>query len=340
MPYFPFNMFPYSNLHNLNLDWMLMTIQALTERIMQYEGSATPYDDAPLMDGTASPGAAFKYARGDHRHPSDTTKFDKTGGTIMGIVDIAPRRVWTYLGAPGWYRVLSYESNIANDVMGAAGMQIDLFINRSGASNEAHKITLDLIYNPAFVAELSKSNNNLITKIRYNKSTAGAKQYGYVDIYYAGNAQNTVLVDFALHTASPAVMEKVNAAALQNVAASPAGETVLTEYSFAANTDGDASLTAISSRGSITSGKAVRVGKMIHVNFVLSTTVSATNSPAVAFTNRALCETALSCIDITNGIASSITSTVPCGVGTNGSICMKEIIADHIYAITGQFIEE
>lgn len=235
MPYFPFNMFPYSNLHNLNLDWMLMTIQALTERIMQYEGSATPYDDAPLMDGTASPGAAFKYARGDHRHPSDTTKFDKTGGTIMGIVDIAPRRVWAYLAAPGWYRVLSYESNIANDVMGAAGMQIDLFINRSGASNEAHKITLDLIYNPAFIAELSKSNNKLITKIRYNRSTAGAKQYGYVDIYYAGNAQNTVLVDFALHTASPAVMEKVNAAALQYVAASPSDETTLAEYTFAAD---------------------------------------------------------------------------------------------------------
>lgn len=237
MPYFPFNMFPYSNLHNLNLDWMLMTIQALTDRIMQYEGSATPYDDAPLMDGTASPGAAFKYARGDHRHPSDTSKFDKTGGTIMGIVDIAPRRVWAYLSAPGWYRVLSYESNIANDVMGAAGMQIDLFINRSGANNEAHKITLDLIYNPAFIAELSKSNNKLITKIRYNRSTAGAKQYGYVDIYYAGNAQNTVLVDFAIHTASPAVMEKVNAAALQYAAASPSDETTLAEYNFADNGD-------------------------------------------------------------------------------------------------------
>lgn len=235
MPYFPFNMFPYSNIHNLNLDWMLAVMQELTRKITEYEGSATPYDQAPLMDGAASPGDSPNYARGNHRHPTDSSKFDKTGGTITGILDVAPRRVWAYLATPGWYRVLSFESNIANDVMGAAGMQIDLFINRSGVDNEAHKITLDLIYNPMFIDEVSKSNNNLITKVRYTRTTTGAKQYGYVDIYYAGSAQNTVLVDFAAHTASPAVMEKVNAAALQYVAASPASETVVTEKSLFPN---------------------------------------------------------------------------------------------------------
>lgn len=36
------------------------------------------YDSDPLMDGDASPGTNNRYARGDHRHPSDTTKADKT----------------------------------------------------------------------------------------------------------------------------------------------------------------------------------------------------------------------------------------------------------------------
>ena len=33
-----------------------------------------PYDQAPEMDGEASAGAADEYARGDHRHPTDTTR--------------------------------------------------------------------------------------------------------------------------------------------------------------------------------------------------------------------------------------------------------------------------
>ncbi|MCD8030849.1 MAG: hypothetical protein LUF85_08545 [Bacteroides sp.] len=35
-------------------------------------------DSEPLMDGEAHPGTSNKYARGDHRHPNDATKADKT----------------------------------------------------------------------------------------------------------------------------------------------------------------------------------------------------------------------------------------------------------------------
>lgn len=37
----------------------------------------SPYTDTPQMDGVASAGASLNYSRGDHRHPSDTTKQDK-----------------------------------------------------------------------------------------------------------------------------------------------------------------------------------------------------------------------------------------------------------------------
>ena len=36
----------------------------------------TPYTSNPAMDGTASPGSSANYARGDHVHPSDTSKQD------------------------------------------------------------------------------------------------------------------------------------------------------------------------------------------------------------------------------------------------------------------------
>lgn len=50
------------------------------------EGAAAS-SATPLMDGTASVGTSNAFARGDHRHPSDTTKADKvTGGTAGNFV--------------------------------------------------------------------------------------------------------------------------------------------------------------------------------------------------------------------------------------------------------------
>ena len=40
---------------------------------------ANPSTATPLMDGTAATGTESKYARGDHRHPSDTSKQDAIG---------------------------------------------------------------------------------------------------------------------------------------------------------------------------------------------------------------------------------------------------------------------
>jgi hypothetical protein len=45
-----------------------------------------PSDAAPLMDGTAAPGTALLYARGDHRHPSDTSRVAKAGDTMTGTL--------------------------------------------------------------------------------------------------------------------------------------------------------------------------------------------------------------------------------------------------------------
>lgn len=45
------------------------------------EGAAAS-SATPLMDGTASAGTSNAFARGDHRHPSDTSKANKPSGTV------------------------------------------------------------------------------------------------------------------------------------------------------------------------------------------------------------------------------------------------------------------
>lgn len=66
--------FPWSDLHTLNLDWLLSVVASHERQLRDIEGSASPYDEAPLADGIADPGNVNKFARGDHRHPTDTTR--------------------------------------------------------------------------------------------------------------------------------------------------------------------------------------------------------------------------------------------------------------------------
>ena len=66
-----------------------------TNNIMYYyNGTAwiplvgvNPSSTTPLMDGTAAVGSETAYARGDHRHPSDTTKVDKVAGKGLSTND-------------------------------------------------------------------------------------------------------------------------------------------------------------------------------------------------------------------------------------------------------------
>jgi hypothetical protein len=50
---------------------------------------AAPSDAVPLMDGAGAPGTAATAARGDHRHPSDTSRLAVAGGTLTGALTLA-----------------------------------------------------------------------------------------------------------------------------------------------------------------------------------------------------------------------------------------------------------
>lgn len=74
---------PWSNFHELNLDWVLDQIKQLSEKVDAFIGSAVPSDDPPVMDGTASAGSSVNYARGDHVHPTDTSRASQTDLTAL-----------------------------------------------------------------------------------------------------------------------------------------------------------------------------------------------------------------------------------------------------------------
>lgn len=70
--------FPWTNEHELNLDWIIRTVKSLLRRVKTLEesggggGGAEPYDSTPAALGAASPGVSDQYARGDHVHPMPT----------------------------------------------------------------------------------------------------------------------------------------------------------------------------------------------------------------------------------------------------------------------------
>lgn len=63
--------FPYTNFHELNLDWVIRKLMELEKKIDSGGGGgggAEPFDGTPSPLGVASPGVSDKYSRGDHVH--------------------------------------------------------------------------------------------------------------------------------------------------------------------------------------------------------------------------------------------------------------------------------
>ena len=101
----------------------------------------------------------------------------------------------------------------------------------------------------------------------------------------------------------------------------------------------DIDQTATSNRGTVR-GQLLYDATSCTVCLIFTSTVSASNSPGILGIGslKPKYDSAMSCIDITSGITSAITGSIPCGIAMTGTIFVKEIIEDHIYAITGTFI--
>lgn len=94
--------------------------------------------------------------------------------------------------------------------------------------------------------------------------------------------------------------------------------------------------TIYSSRIKSVSGGVCQIGSMVVVNMKFTGNYTATNSPLIGtFSLLPKYVSALSCIDITSGINNAISSSVPCGVNTDGSVYIKTMTSGNVYAMTG-----
>lgn len=207
----------------------LATLQA---RVDSFTGSAIASDATPQMDGVGSAGTGGNYSRGDHVHPSDTSKLDKSGGTITGDLTVdqylsGPEMEQHILNANtiGWIRIAQ--------VPRVPGNKCFLTINRQGdlVPSESHSIYLAIVdTNYKFSGEESVSDELDITKIRYTDA-------GYIDIYKDQNYESDIGIFLQRTAATKAAAQNIKLLTPSGVAANPPGETVLKEYDFEANTD-------------------------------------------------------------------------------------------------------
>lgn len=156
------------------------------------------------------------------------------GVTIGDVLSVTNRRAAVNSASAGWHRVLEFAPNTATHRLGRAGLIIAFDITRFSTANETHKVSLSLIEtNARFMGEESNSNTQLIDKIRYIYDNSK----GYVDIHFSSSLSSYVAVDYQVSGCGAGYLAKVHTMNLADVADSPSGETVLTEYTFSSNTD-------------------------------------------------------------------------------------------------------
>lgn len=253
-----------------------------------YKGFIIRYDngygvvDSPAVqmyhDSTESR-ITFATPPGDSGYPTTIGSAGSTFGanatfsanaTVNGVLDVTPRRCYARLSGEGWYRVCKFDFATYGEAIGAAGGVLHLSIVDSYGTNanDAHTIDLLFAHNKiAFANESSVGNHLNVDKIRYTFN--GASPYdGFVDIHWAGG---TSYVGVSFDYAGIAVVRQagLTAMGLVGVDPSPSGETVLKEYTFAENTNGDVTNSFLTSKGNV---YAYRSGDMVTVTFVGNST--------------------------------------------------------------------
>lgn len=231
-----------------------LDVATLSARMDAFAGSANPSDATPQMDGVGAAGTGGNYSRGDHVHPSDTTKLDKSGGTITGDLTIngdfteVKKETFASVSSIGWLRVAT--------IPNVEGTDVSIKIVRKGATTpaETHEISLRILQNTiAFVDESSLSDVLYINKIRYTNA-------GKLDIHMDQTHLSTVGVYLTPAAHSAEAKQAIEALTISGIGDSPVGETILTEYTLSANTN-----ETVTINGAYGNIKYSRIGKVVSV---------------------------------------------------------------------------
>lgn len=248
-------------------------LATLTARVDSFTGSAIASDAMPQMDGVGAAGTGGNYSRGDHVHPSDTSKVNKSGDTVTGyLLETEEEQHIDGANTIGWIRIAELPQEPGTTAV------FNIVRQGSIAPSESHRIALNIMQNTiSFDYEESVGDVCYITKIRY--SNAGA-----VDIYLDQNATSDIGIFLDRYSSTEAKNRLIKLITPTGVSASPAGETILTEYTFAANSDTTGTITAGTFTGTIATYYLYRQGKI--VTGFLNLTIG-TNAPAGGWRNVA-----------------------------------------------------
>lgn len=196
----------------------------LKARVDGMSGAANPSDTTPLMDGLGSPGTGGNYSRGDHRHPSDTTKLTKSGDHMTGFLIQDKLTASVETSAVGWLRVVSMPEVDGNSA------RIKVARNAGGAA-ETHELTASVLNGISFINETSMTTgSNAITSIRYSVDQG----YGHFDIYITDANTGTTTVE--IEPISPNDQTSISVDSMAFVDNAPDGETIVGTYTFEINT--------------------------------------------------------------------------------------------------------
>ena len=163
------------------------------------------------------------------------------------VPDISKRRADASLSSAGWYNIIKFNigSSIGVKFATAQILNIRMGTTYSNTSNCVHEVTMLATYNtnPRFADELSRSNVNVIDKIRYRYD---ANNNGWIDVHYSATASNNVWMTFDVgsYNTTQKYWISQNFVPVDDAPATGGtADTILTTHDFLATTGGSISFT-------------------------------------------------------------------------------------------------
>lgn len=245
-----------------------------------------------------------------------------------GVLDVTPRRCYSWLSQRGWYRVFDYNADNEARVSGDIAFLIDVTVLEW--ARQSHKITLyGLLGALKFWDEVSVTNTSYVDEIRYVKNGT----HGYIDIHYDGSSSRHIACYFDVKCVYIDNLWRFTAVTPTKVDDSPVSPaTELTNYTFVENTGVPVSF-------SPTSGSVyracwyARIGNVCYLHVDMQGLTPSTNTKIFTLPvgYRPLYSTT-----IPGAGQESYGALASCSIQTDGSVYIYS--QDHYAIIDGNFI--
>lgn len=253
------------------------------------------------------------------------------------VVDVVQRRADASLSRTGWYNIIKYNTGSSGVKFATAqALNIKVGSTYNNTSNCVHCITMLGTYNtnPMFSDELSRSNSNVIDKIRYRYDS---NNVGWIDVHYAASNSNDVwmMFDVGAYNTMQAYWIAQNFVAVDDAPATGGtADTILTTHAFLNATGTSISFTPTSGSAYSTYGNCwyAKDGNIVEVHVGLQGLTASTSTTVFklpeGFRPKSLY--------ITTGNGSAISNLARMRIATDGTITVYS--ASTTALLDGMFI--